>query len=222
MFMERRLFLIRTVVMLAALSLQDQRSSEAIPSSVFGPIQARLDEKALKLHKIIDRGEHGSKVIYRIHDVNELIQQIRGETLGGVPGDDLPLRRYVEHTFPNLLPVSPTGSASEGDVRRVVEKANAVLKRLTALPTFRFDLDVISKPARAHFELIPPMGTSLVTTTNDKLTNIYRGEYEYEVRKAGYKTIHVNINFIDRSGNRLDCDLEPQSHKGEPFACRFN
>lgn len=187
MLMDRPLYLVGVIVAFGILFLQLDKHPETDPSAIFGPIQARFDERASLLHKTIQRDEHGNQIMFRIREVNDLLQQMKNETLKAIPEDNIPLRQYVERRFPRPLAPDPSGFALEADVGDVVEETSGVLKKLGALSAFRFNLNVSSKPPEARFELIPPIGVPVITTTNDTITNIYRGEYDYEIKKVGYE-----------------------------------
>ena len=153
-------------------------------------------------------------------DVNETLRKTKDATLSSIPTRDKPLRSYVERSFPE--PVDESATVVQKDV---VEKrfslVRELLAKLTRLDSFRLDLTVNTKPSSARFELIPKLGTHLTSTTNSRLTNIYRGEYDYVITKAGYKRVHETINFIERAGNVLECDLQPDPGPEEALPCNF-
>jgi hypothetical protein len=141
--------------------------------------------------------------------------------MAGIPPDDSPLKSYVQRKLPKQVEGAELSVAKpEGD--NIFAKLRSLLNTLTALPSFRLNLQINSSPSRALFELVPPSGTRLSATTNGLLTNIYRGEYQYSLTKAGYKTISFTINFIDRSGRVLDCNLVLNSDSQNALPCAFN
>jgi hypothetical protein len=208
------------IMLHSSYALQNRRSI-GTPSETFTALQVQFGENVSQLHKTLERGEKGNKILYRTKDVNELLRQTEKRILEAVPDDNVPLQRYIDHGFPSSLPTSPNGFALEPDVIRVAAEVNAVFKKLESLSAFRFDLTVSSKPSEAAFELISSVGPSIKTTTNDTLTNIYRGEYDYQLTKAGYKPIRETINFIDRAGTQLDCVLKSASSRAEALPCRL-
>jgi hypothetical protein len=53
------------------------------------------------------------------------------------------------------------------------------------------------------------------------LTNLYRGEYEYSLTKNGYKPVRGTIDFIERSGKTLECELFSKSDSQEALPCNL-
>ncbi len=162
------------------------------------------------------RGENG----YSSASVNAALQKTKDATLSPIPPQDKPLRGYVERAFP-----APVDEATEVVPKDEAEQrfslVRELLAKLSRLDSFRLDLTVNTNPPKARFELIPRVGTSIASATNARLTNIYRGEYDYTITKAGYKRIHETINFIDRSGSILECDLQPEASAEEALPCKF-
>ena len=157
---------------------------------------------------------------YNPGDVNTTLRQAKDATLSSIPPKDMPLRVYVERSFPQ--PVDESAPVAQ---RQEVEKrfslVRELLSRLSRLDSFRLDLTVNTSPSKARFELVPRMGTPVSSTTNSRLTNIYRGEYDYNITKAGYKRVHETINFIERSGSVLECELQPDPGPQEALPCQF-
>ncbi len=157
---------------------------------------------------------------YNPGDVNSALQQTKAATLASIPQNDKPLRGYVERSFPE--PVSESAPVAQRDeVEKRFGVVRELLSKLSHLDSFRLDLTVNTQPASARFELVPRVGSRLTSTTNSRLSNIYRGEYDYYVSKAGYKQIHETINFIERAGSTLECELQPVSGQEEALPCNF-
>ena len=180
----------------------------------FNSVKSTFEMEVETLPKI--RGENG----YSFASVNAALQKTKDATLSPIPPQDKPLRGYVERAFP-----PPVDEANEVVPKDEAEKrfslVREVLAKLSRLDSFRLDLTVNTNPPKARFELMPRVGTSIASATNARLTNIYRGEYDYTITKAGYKRIHETINFIDRSGSVLECELQPESSADEALPCRF-
>jgi hypothetical protein len=162
------------------------------------------------------RGENG----YNPSDVNAALRRTKDATLSPIPLQDKPLRGYVERTFPEPVDES-TEVVQKDEVEKRFSLVRELLAKLSRLDSFRIDLTVNTTPPKARFELVPRVGTSIASTTNSRLTNIYRGEYDYYITKAGYKRVHETINFIDRSGSVLECELQPDSGPEEALPCKF-
>lgn len=153
-------------------------------------------------------------------NVNATLRKTKNAALTPIPVNDKPLRNYVERSFP-----APVDESRDVVQKEEVESRFSVIRELLAklsrLDSFRLNLTVNTTPAKARFELRPKGGTPVSSTTNSRLTNIYRGEYEYSITKAGYKRVHDTINFIERSGSVLECELQPDSSAEEALPCTF-
>jgi hypothetical protein len=161
-------------------------------------------------------GEQGYDPI----DVNAALRRTKDAALSPIPPKDKPLRGYVERNFP--VPVDESKDiVQREDVERRFSLVRELLAKLSGLDSFRLNLTVNTHPSRARFDLLPRVGTPVSTTTNGRLTNIYRGEYDYYITKAGYKRVHETINFIDRSGSVLECELQPDKGPEEALPCQF-
>ena len=157
---------------------------------------------------------------YNPADVNAALRRTKDATLSPIPLKDKPLRGYVERTFPQ--PVDESTDVVQKDVvEQRFSLVRELLAKLSHLDSFRLDLTVNTRPPSARFELVPRVGSRLTSTTNSRLTNIYRGEYDYYVTKAGYKRIHETINFIERAGSVLECELQPDPSPEEALPCNF-
>jgi len=180
----------------------------------FESVQSTFETQAQVLTRT--RGIDG----YNPSDVNATLQQTKDATLASIPPKDKPLRGYVERSFPE-----PVDASAPAVQREVVESrfslVRELLAKLSRLDSFRLNLTVNTRPSNARFELVPRVGTRLTSTTNSRLTNVYRGEYDYTITKAGYKRVHETINFIERAGSILECDLQPDSGPEEALPCNF-
>jgi hypothetical protein len=157
---------------------------------------------------------------YNPADVNATLQQTKDATLASIPPKDKPLRVYVERSFPE--PVDSSAPAVQKDVvESRFSLVRELLAKLSHLDSFRLDLTVNTRPPSARFELVPRVGTHITSTTNGRLTNVYRGEYDYTITKTGYKRVHETINFIERAGSILECELQPDPGPEEALPCNF-
>jgi len=199
---------------LAAVTVGGQSPPKPKAGALFQTVNSGFEIEVENLTKT--RGVDG----YNPSDVNDALQQTKDATLASIPPKDKPLRGYVERSFP--APVDASASAVE---KEVVENrfslVRELLAKLSRLDSFRLDLIVNTRPANARFELVPRVGTHLTSTTNSRLTNVYRGEYEYTITKAGYKRVHETINFIERAGSILECDLQPDTGPEDALPCNF-
>ena len=114
----------------------------------------------------------------------------------------MPLTAYVKRRFPSPVDTARTFvSKSEAYTRFAVLKE--LLSKLTSLPAFQLNMKVTTRPPKSAFDLVSPGGTHISTTTNDALTNVYRGEYD----------------LVDRTGTLLSCDLLPENDPQAALPC---
>jgi hypothetical protein len=157
---------------------------------------------------------------YNTSDVNEVLKRAKVNTLRQIPSHDAPLDRYVKARFPR--PIDGTSnhiSVEDADVR--FREANNLLRTLSQLSSYQLDLTVNTHPSDALFELSPHVGSPQPLRTNGTITNVYRGEYDYRITKASFKTVTSTINFIDRSGSILDCRLQKETDPDPTLPCDF-
>ena len=157
---------------------------------------------------------------YPSANVNIALQRAKKATLAPIPVKDKPLRGYVERSFPQPVD-EKNDTVPKEEAEQRFSLIRELLAKLSHLDSFRLDLTVNSNPSKARFELVPHSGTRITSMTNSRVTNVYRGEYDYYVTKAGYKQIHETINFIDRAGTVLECELQPQNGVEDPLPCNF-
>jgi hypothetical protein len=203
-----------TLIPVLATTTWNQSTQKPAVGPQFESVQSTFESEIARLPKI--RGENG----YSSADVNAALRRTKDATLAPIPLQDKPLRGYVERAFPE--PVSESTEVVQKDeVEKRFSLVRELLAKLSHLDSFRLDLTVVTTPPKARFELVPRVGTSISSTTNSRLTNVYRGEYDYRITKAGYKPIRETINFIDRSGSILECELQPASGAEEALPCKF-
>jgi len=201
-------------VPLLAISEWSQPTPKPQVGARFESVTTSFEEELNHLPKI--RGENG----YNPADVNAALRRTKEATLSPIPPKDKPLRGYVERTFPQPVDES-TEVVQKDEAEKRFSLVRELLAKLSHLDSFRLDLTVNTRPPSARFELVPRVGSRLASTTNSRLTNIYRGEYDYYVSKAGYKRIHETINFIERAGTVLECELQPDSASEDALPCNF-
>lgn len=57
--------------------------------------------------------------------------------------------------------------------------------------------------------------------SNDSFTHVYRGIYNVEVSKGGYKAAKFPLNLIDDQGDTIVCKLVLEGAEGDRSICRF-
>jgi hypothetical protein len=195
---------------------EPRTSAEKEGAKAFGPVLTRFSAGL----NLLQPSELGEADHYNSSDVNLVLGRTAADILSQVPEGDLPLAAYVQRRLP--APVDPSRtfiSKSEADTRFALLKE--LLSKLAALPAFLMNMMVVTRPPRAFFELKSAGGKHIETTTDDELTNVYRGEYEYTVSKQGYKSVHASIDLIDRAGSLLSCELLPEDDPQAALPCKL-
>lgn len=157
---------------------------------------------------------------YDTASVNAALRKTKQATLAPIPVQDKPLREYVERSFPPQVD-EKVDVVPKAEAESRFSIVRELLAKLSHLDSFRFNLTVNTTPPNARFELVPRVGAHISTATNSRLTNVYRGEYDYYIKKAGFKAIHETISFIERSGTVLDCQLQPEASPDDALPCKF-
>jgi hypothetical protein len=195
---------------------EPRNPSEKEGAKAFGPV---LNQFGADL-SLLRPAELGAADQYNAGDVNLVLGSTTSAILSQVPPGDLPLAAYVKRRVPAPVDTSRIFiSRSEADTRFAVLKE--LLSKLTALPAFRLNMLVTTRPPKAAFDLVAAGGTHISTTTNDELTNVYRGEYDYAVSKQGYKSVHASIDLVDRAGTVLSCELLTEDDPQAALPCTF-
>lgn len=79
---------------------------------------------------------------------------------------------------------------------------------------------VASAPATAEFRMEANDGKVVrSTTTNARLTNVYRGLWTYSVTKVGYKRIASIVNLVDEEADTVSCSLVPNNDNAAASPC---
>lgn len=208
-------FLVFLLVVLSWLAATASAESKPGAGERFAAVKTNFESDVNDLAKT-----RGVEDGYNPGDVNTTLRQAKQATLSSIPPKDKPLRVYVERSFPQ--PVDESAPvAQKQEVEKRFSLVRDLLSKLSGLDSFRLDLTVNTNPPKARFELVPRVGSPLSSTTNGRLTNIYRGEYDYNITKAGYKRVHETINFIERSGSVLECELQPDPGPQDALPCEF-
>jgi hypothetical protein len=211
----KRRCLVIFMVCLPGLAATSSAESKPEVGKRFAAVKTSFESDVNDLGKA--RGVEGG---YNPGDVNATLERAKDASLSSIPPKDKPLRVYVERSFPQ--PVDESAPvAQKQEVEKRFSLVRELLSKLSRLDSFRLDLTVNTNPPKARFELVPRVGAPVSSMTNGRLTNIYRGEYDYNITKAGYKRVHESINFIERSGSVLECELQPDSGPQEALPCQF-
>jgi hypothetical protein len=159
---------------------------------------------------------------YDVEEASMVMGSIRDSLMASLSSPELaPLRGYVLKFVPTFPEGSYVRSESTDEIlipRSVVqENVSETERRLERIDSrassgdLTLDLRVTSTPAEAQFWIDAYGGGSVRNTrTNAVLTNLYRGYFQYEVTKPGYKRMVGELNLIDEEGELLVCNLEPK------------
>jgi hypothetical protein len=214
-----RSFVMVLITLNASLVLAQKQERPASPLEAFGPVLSNLQSDLRVLHER-DRGDPATA--YSTSDVNFILSGIRTDSFARIPPDDEPLRQYLARRLPEPIEdLESSGFVPKERAESFFESIKDVLTKLMKVHSFVIDIKVASTPSQARFELVPTMGASISTTTNDTITNVYRGEYTYVISKAGYKEVTEHLNFIERSGTTLECQLLLTSDEQSALPCKL-
>jgi len=87
-------------------------------------------------------------------------------------------------------------------------------------PPVSLDLEVVTRPSGAVVTLQPTIDGRPNSTTSDSwFKNLYRGYYNYSVRKSGFKHIRAFVNLIDDQSPILECSLTPLDTPDDATPC---
>lgn len=189
---------------------------QSTPADAFKPIQADFESKL----KVLQASDLGPENRFNADDVNTIVADTSEKIIKKLPPDDAPLIYYVRHKTPKPVD-SEKVFVAKSEAESKFSALKDLLSKLSSLPSFQLDLTINTTPEKANFELIPPVGSRLSAATNTTLTNLYRGEYEYSLTKNGYKPVRGTIDFIERSGKILECELFSQSESQEALPCNL-
>jgi hypothetical protein len=170
--------------------------------------------------RVVRAADLGDEKGFNVDDVNGILTRTAEKLISKVPADDTPLIQYIQTRIPRPVDNNKV-FVEKSDAESRFAVVSNMLEKLGKLSSFRLDLTITTNPSKARFDLIPAIGTSLSAATNTTLANVYRGEYRYSVTKAGYKDILGTVNFIDRSGTTLQCDLLSDSTQQEALPCNL-
>lgn len=165
---------------------------------------------------------NGGRDYYSASQIRHVLENTKAALLQVIPPDDEPLRRYVQEHFPdsaNIDQNSNTVDRSTGDA--VLTRGDYLIRKLAKLNPLYLDLTVRSVPTQAKITLQSAGGEHAETTTNSKLSNVWRGEYHYKVSKAGFKLVQSDIDLVREAGDTLECDLQSASSPEESLPCRL-
>jgi hypothetical protein len=191
-------------------------SQQIRPADLFKPVQLDL-ENQLRTLRASDLGQDKG---FNADDVNGILTNTSREILKKLPANDAPLIHYVQAKIPKPVDNSKV-LVSKSEAESKFGALQGLLRGLNAMPSFVLDLTINTSPSGAKFDLIPPVGSSSSVATNSILTNVYRGEYSYSISKKGYKSVSGTINFIERSGDVLECVLFSESVGQDPLPCNL-
>lgn len=206
------------------LCFSPQETADFQPRDRFGPIANFLDASTSTL-RVISLPPQGFPPVgnreegYSLEAVNATLAQVRERALAAVPQEDTQLETYVQKRIPQTLPQERPNWVSVQTARRVFESLRGLLNSLRNMSSYRLDLKVITNPKNARFELVPAVGSQLATSTDGTISNVFRGEYLYRVKKNGYENIEESVDLVVRSGDTLECELQESGKNKVALPC---
>jgi hypothetical protein len=170
---------------------------------------------------------------YDAKKVNEAVLRNKSDLIAGLNNEEYAgLRAYVTRYFPlsespltlqttrnseaslikisNMVAGYPTemqeAIISPTTLDKVVERVMSFYSKLNNNKK-AIDLEISSMPVGATVTLTTAGGKGRTIDTNSRITNIFRGLYNYTIHKEGFKTIKREINLVDERGTKLECSL---------------
>lgn len=122
-----------------------------------------------------------------------------GANLESIRGDG----RSSKRAFAHAVQQSEIG---EAEFNGVVQKVEAFLSKLIANKR-AVNLEVMSTPEGASFVLSAQGGASRSNDTNARVTNLFRGLYQFTLSKEGFRSVTREMNLVDESGTTIICKI---------------
>lgn len=205
-----------SLLLLGASLLCAQNAREISPALAYSSTRLNFQKQVQTLHE----QARGPDKSFNPVDINLVLGSVKSEILEHTPKKDLPLHMYVEQNFPEKVNESD-GQVPEEKGESILGRVMDLLDRITRQSDFSVDLKVKSRPQGARFEIKFRNDSPFTTATDGTITNIYRGRYVYRLSKTGYKDIQEPIDFIERSGDILDCELIPSGSAQTSLPCKL-
>lgn len=208
---------------------QEPPTTQARIAEALRRAKYRVDSNGNSLGRVVAEGNvQGFKAAEVIQGVNQGKEQLLNE----LAGDQLAsLRLYIETFYPvALLANLETNNSKFGPLvtpnseRRAFNKASSFIAGLRSKfggfgaqdSDLSVDLNVTSEPDQALLQLVAGSETR-ETRTNNAMPNVFRGLYDYTIKKNGFKTGAGKINLIDGEGHLIQCTLVSSNNSGESF-----
>lgn len=169
----------------------------------------------------------GSHKCYRVADVNTTLAAIRKRAAQAFPPEAVALRLAVDtklreasalewYDAPSpvqLIATKPVKAYDPDDVNQVFARIRAVLDQILSYEELAPTIQVFSTPDAALLDLRVSEDEFSHKTmrTNGPLENIWRGVYNGELQRPGYRKAKVTLDLIGGMGKRLTCTLVPDN-----------
>lgn len=164
---------------------------------------------------------------YRADDVARATSSVKYSLIASLDTPELAgIRSYVEKFFPTaeveIMSTEAGVLATTQSSKRSIDTVLGFLNRLSRISKLSLDLAIGSTPDGAVFRMTPSGGgLTSEATTNGILANQYRGYYQYEVAKAGFKKVQGFLNLVDTDMHKLECSLHTLKSTDGPTPCVF-
>ena len=176
-----------------------------------------------------DRTKPGQNVVaYKAQAAADALSNTKATLLQGLPTERKleGLRAYVERAFPAPSQLSVFRSGRNTFVERNVAdelfaKAKETME-LVDISDKEVEITINSHPDDATFKLLSFEGQEIQDVcTNGCPVRLYRGDYKYEIVRAGYKQKRFPLPLLNRAPRlKLDCRMVEVSEANEPSPCQ--
>jgi hypothetical protein len=165
---------------------------------------------------------------YKAQAVSDALTNTKAILLRGLQGEKRleGLRAYVERGFPTPLQLSVFKSGQNTFVERkeadeVLAEAEEVIETVDISDT-EVEITINSLPDDATFKLLSFDGKEVQDIcTNDCYVRLFRGDYKYEVVRAGYKQKRFSLPLLNRAPRlKLECRMVRMGEANDPSPCK--
>jgi hypothetical protein len=143
---------------------------------------------------------------YDVNAVNKQLTTLKQNIVAVIPQDDAPLRRYIDEQFPKTL------SGTDGYVTlqqwdEANTQAYSLHTKFDEMESLKVDFKINSSPDNATFTYFAYLEAPASISTNDTITKMWRGTYDYKVEMKGFVSIEGTFNTVELAFTTLECTL---------------
>lgn len=232
--LEIFLKLVILMVLMAGSGAAQEWDVQTIDPKVFDVQQAINDASVLASDEISEvRGEkscatwgkHLGSLVYSEDQASEEANKFRGALMERLSGElPAPLFDYFRTEYPS--PSFDTFTLEYCSGERFVEASSlkehyasvqSLMEQMRNFSSTTLDVRIRSDPSDAEFRLFRLDGALVGSIkTEDVVANLYRGRYNYTLRKSGYQEVPLTaIDFLDDPDSERHFVLTPDAAPGD-------